>query len=211
MSTPVSHPLVGAYLRDLEMLLHGVEPGERAEVLAGVHEHLEASLPPSASDDDVRRTLTELGSPQSVADEAYAGRPAPAPPAAPAAPVRPRPSPWLAQVACVLNGVMLALVLLLGWLVPHGMEWIGLAAFFTVPWLAVAVLTSMTEVWSSGERTRSILLIPATLLGLALLTWVLTALIGWHDLALRLTTVAVVLSASWVVVGLIRSAKRRPG
>ena len=72
MSTPVTHPLVGAYLRDLEMLLHGIEPGERAEVLAGVDEHLEVSLGPEASDDDVRRALAELGSPQSVADEAYA-------------------------------------------------------------------------------------------------------------------------------------------
>ena len=51
---------------------------QQAEVLAGVHEHLDASLPPGASDGDVRRTLAELGSPHSVADEAYAGAPAPA-------------------------------------------------------------------------------------------------------------------------------------
>ncbi|MFW5469260.1 hypothetical protein ACOCJ4_04355 [Knoellia sp. CPCC 206435] len=53
MTTPVGHPLVDAYLRDLELLLDGVDPGERAEVLAGVHEHLEVSLAsggwPSAS------------------------------------------------------------------------------------------------------------------------------------------------------------------
>lgn len=202
MSTPVSHPLVGAYLRDLELLLHGIEPGERAEVLAGVHEHLDVSLGPDASDDDVRRALAELGSPQAVADEAYAGRPAPA------APVRRRPSPWLAQVACVLNGVMLVLVLALGWMQPHALEWIGLAAFFTIPWIALAVLTSMTEVWSSSERFRSILLIPSTVVALALITSILTALIGWHDLPLRLTTLVVVLSAAWVLVGLVRSSSR---
>ncbi len=74
MTSALSHPLVSAYLRDLDLLLHGVEPGERSEVLAGVHEHLDASLLPGASDEDVRRSLAELGSPQSVADEAYAGR-----------------------------------------------------------------------------------------------------------------------------------------
>lgn len=91
MTTPVAHPLVSAYLRDLELLLHGVEPGERAEVLGGVREHLDASLVPGATDDDVRAVLAELGSSQSVADEAYAGRPAPAL----FAPSRPRPSPLL--------------------------------------------------------------------------------------------------------------------
>lgn len=75
MTSAVTHPLVSAYLRDLERLLGGIDAGERAEVLAGVHEHLDVTLPPGASDDDVRHTLAELGSPQSVADEAYAGRP----------------------------------------------------------------------------------------------------------------------------------------
>ena len=44
MSAHTTHPLVDAYLRDLELLLHGVEPGERAEVLAGVREHLDGRL-----------------------------------------------------------------------------------------------------------------------------------------------------------------------
>ncbi len=126
MTTPLAHPLVSAYLRDLEMLLHGVEPGERAEVLAGVREHLDASLAPGASDDAVRRSLAELGSAHSVADEAYAGRP----PAAPVAPTRVRPSPWTAHVACFINGAGLVFlsfltlisVLSSGSLAPHPAE-----------------------------------------------------------------------------------------
>ena len=54
MSPRTTHPLVDAYLRDLELLLHGVEPGERAEVLAGVREHLDGSLTPGADDRAVR-------------------------------------------------------------------------------------------------------------------------------------------------------------
>jgi hypothetical protein len=174
MTSALSHPLVSAYLRDLELLLHGVEPGERNEVLAGVHEHLDASLAPGASDDDVRRSLAELGSPQSVADETYAGRPAPAP----LAPPRLRPSPWLAHVACFINGAGLVFLTLLttlgvfasGALKPHPSEWIFMAMAFAIPWFSLEVLTSMAEVWGSPDKFRSILLYPVTLVALAVLT-----------------------------------------
>lgn len=208
MSTPVTHPLVGAYLRDLEMLLHGIEPGERAEVLAGVDEHLEVSLGPEASDDDVRRALAELGSPQSVADEAYAGRPAPAAPS-PAVPIRRRPSPWLAHVACLVNALMLAVVAMFGLVQPHVMEWFSLLFLFPIPWISLVVLTSMAEVWSSSEKFRSILLIPATIITLGLTTSLITALVGWHDVPLRLTSLAVLAAAVWALVGLVRSANQR--
>ena len=106
MSSSTTHPLTGAWLRDLELLLHGIDPGERAEVLAGVREHLDGSLPPEATDDDVRRVLADLGSPQAVADEAYAGRPAPTS-AAPAerGPVMSRP--WVPVVVGLLLGLCL--------------------------------------------------------------------------------------------------------
>ncbi len=175
MTPAVTHPLISAWLRDLELLLHGVDPGERAEVLAGVHEHLEASLPPSASDDDVRRTLAELGSPQSVADEAYAGRPA----HAPVAPSRAQASPWTAQVACFLNAAGLALLAVLTLLTglgstsmaPHLSELAFLATAFALPWLLVVALTSMSEVWGSADKLRSILIYPVTLVALGVVTW----------------------------------------
>jgi len=110
MTSAVTHPLVSAYLHDLELLLHGVDPGERAEVLAGVHEHLDASLAPGVSDDEVRRSLAELGSPQSVADEAYAGRPAPAASSPPLE--RTRPSLLSRGWVPVIVGLGLGLALL---------------------------------------------------------------------------------------------------
>lgn len=61
MTPTTTHPLVASWLRDLDLLLYGIEPGERAEVLAGVREHLDASLPPGSGDDDVRAVLAELG------------------------------------------------------------------------------------------------------------------------------------------------------
>lgn len=64
MTSMLTHPLITACLRDPELLLHGVEPGERAEVLAGVHEHLDASLATGASDDEgpIRARGTRLTS-----------------------------------------------------------------------------------------------------------------------------------------------------
>ena len=73
---PVTHPMVGAYLNELDRLLAGIDPGERAEVLSGVREHLVGALAgrTAVTDEDVRGVLAELGPPQAVADEAYAGR-----------------------------------------------------------------------------------------------------------------------------------------
>lgn len=112
MTSTLTHPLVSAYLRDLELLLHGVEPGERAEVLAGVHEHLDVSLDPGASDEDVRRSLAELGSPQSVADEAYAGRTGHAPTAPSPGDVRrpPLSQGWVPLVVGLLLGLALVFI-----------------------------------------------------------------------------------------------------
>ena len=110
MSSHTTHPLVDAWLRDLEQLLQGIEPGERAEVLAGVREHLDGSLPTGATEDDVRRALAELGSPQSVADEAWAGRPAPVAPA----PVSSARVPVMARGWVPITvGVLLGLALVL--------------------------------------------------------------------------------------------------
>lgn len=115
MTSTLTHPLVSAYLRDLELLLHGVDPGERAEVLAGVHEHLDASLVPGASDEDVRRSLAELGSPQSVADEAYAGRTSSAPPSPSLG--HPRPGVmsrgWVPVTVGLVLGLALVLIVLI--------------------------------------------------------------------------------------------------
>lgn len=205
MTPAVTHPLVSAYLRDLELLLHGVEPGERAEVLAGVHEHLDASLSADASDDDVRRSLAELGSPQSVADEAYAGQPA----RVPVAPARVRPSPWLAHVACVINGVGLALISLLallsilttGPMSPHPSEWMFLAMSFAIPWFFLIVLTSMTEVWESPDKFRSILLYPLAVVGLA------AAELTSIPVVSPVLACLVIAAGAWVLVRLIRATR----
>ncbi len=66
-----THPPVVAYLDRLERLLDGASPETRAEVMAGVREHLEARLATDAGPDEVRSVLSELGTPEQITDEAY--------------------------------------------------------------------------------------------------------------------------------------------
>jgi len=74
------HPLVARYLHDLDVLLEGIEPVERAEVVEGVREHIDTSLSHTqGADSDVRAVLAEVGPASAVAEEAWAGRTSPAP------------------------------------------------------------------------------------------------------------------------------------
>jgi len=201
MTTPLAHPLVSAYLRDLELLLHGVEPVERAEVLGGVHEHLEASLEPGASEVDVRAVLAELGSPHSVADEAYAGRP-PHPATSPQ-----RPSIWPPITATAINaGSVLFMVLP----VVFGPAQASAIAFsfvaFLLPWTAVCALTGVTSQWDGREKLTSLLILPGSLAAHTAVVAIALATIGPHIINL-VPTLLITAAALWMLVKLGRSAR----
>ncbi|MFC8501962.1 hypothetical protein ACFUC1_06350 [Pedococcus sp. NPDC057267] len=197
MTAETTHPLADAYLRDLELLLHGIEPGERAEVLAGVREHLEAGAGAGATDAEVRAALAELGPPQAIADEAYAGRPATVLVAAPApaAPRRPALSgTWVPAVVGVLLGLCVVWTLLTSGLRPaytgssvnggpevvdayalHPLEVLVLALLGGF-WLLLpcSVLVLASQLWRRGEKARLVVLTPAIGVVLGVLPWV-----GW--------------------------------
>lgn len=237
MSPQITHPLVDSYLRDLELLLHGVEPGERAEVLAGVHEHLDGSLAPGADDSAVRAALAELGPPQAIADEAYAGRP-PAPPASP-----PRPGamsrPWVPVTVGVLLGLaLLAGILIIGGLAAYtvsessssdgvstvtydpevsfagpgpGGVLIGLLATW-VFWVPATVLTLASPLWTTRQKVTLCLLTP-----LAMVLLIALPTIGWEsshtelgiNVGSGLSLALVVLGGGWLLTRLCRAAARR--
>lgn len=98
------HELLEQYLADLERRLAGAEPGERADIVASVREHVEADLAAldrPATPADVAASLQALGSVDAVAaawspDASLAARPAGSPPQ--------RLSPLL-LAAAVLTGV----------------------------------------------------------------------------------------------------------
>lgn len=202
MNAATSHPLAAAYLRDLEMLLHGLDPGARAEVLSGVREHLTAAVGPDATRDQVRAVLTELGSPQSVADEAYADQPSPTVAAA-------VPSRWQAVVACALNGAGLAFLALfsVSAIGPAGI--LSAASMLLLPWTVVVALSTLSPAWTSRQKLTSISLGPATLLGLAMLVTVLLAVLGPSPLN-AIPALALFGTSAWTLIHLGRQAMRQP-
>lgn len=239
MTSALSHPLVSAYLRDLELLLHGVEPGERAEVLAGVHEHLDTSLTPSASDEDVRRSLAELGSPQSVADEAYAGRSTPA--SASPAPARQRPGPlsrgWVAIIVGL--GLSLALVLVIlvaaistGYSTPTDTESIGMFSSGTVQtdlaalpgtaltvllvtvlaWFPPLFLCTVSPLWNALEKAAAGLTLPlaaSVITALPALGWATTKTEFGITLGAWTSLALAVVGGGYMIVRTTRIAARR--
>ncbi len=182
---PTMHPLAEHYLGELGRLLQGIEPADRAEVIEGVREHLDASLEGKAGTDaDVRAALEELGPPQAVADEAYAGRPQL---------VAPRSVPatsrvWL-PIVVTATAALTQMVLLAVMGTTSGVSTststtststgqstsvtvtdfdgtigAGLASFFAaLPfWLVLLVLVALTSLWTTREKAALVALMPVS-------------------------------------------------
>lgn len=95
------HPLVEAYLADLDRALHGSDPREHAETLASVAEHIDEALGSSPDTAAVRQVLAELGPVEAIAATTT-----------PAVATAPTPGPrWLPALTLVMSGIGLALLL----------------------------------------------------------------------------------------------------
>lgn len=229
MTEHATHPLVEAYLRDLEALLTGLGPGERAEVLSGVREHIEDALVggPQPGAREVQTVLAELGPPEAVADEAYAGLPAASPPAPPQR-RRTLERGWVPAAVAVLSSLaLLAVVSTWGGMVGYagsGADVSYTTAFPAVTfvllllaavlWVPAAALTMMSSLWSPREGRELALLVPAAAMVLTLLPDLGYHLsqreiginIGaWSALALAL------LGGSWLLWHHTRAAMGRAG
>ena len=88
---------------------------------------------------------------------------------------------------------------------PHWIEWFFLGATFAIPWLLLVVLTSFTDAWGSGDKLRSILLYPATLVTLAVATW-LVGLAQVEVLGLMVSLI-VLAGAVWTLIRLVRATR----
>jgi len=128
MTTQHAQPLVRAYLDDLDRRLAGAAPGERADIVDAVREHVDialADLGREPTTADVQQVLADLG----PVDSVVAAWSAPASPSAagtapadgPTAAETPRSTRWAVVVLLVLGGalvgVLLAPVALVLWFV----------------------------------------------------------------------------------------------
>lgn len=82
-TTMSDHPLVQAYLADLDRALAGADPRERAETVDAVREHLDTALPQEPTSDQVQEVLGELGPVEAIAAAATPAGPTAAPGQAP--------------------------------------------------------------------------------------------------------------------------------
>ncbi|MGB7982420.1 MAG: hypothetical protein WCF36_16695 [Candidatus Nanopelagicales bacterium] len=231
-----THPLVASYLEDLDQLLAGIDPGDRAEVMAGVREHLDTALPGNdpVTDDDVRAALAELGPPHAVADEAYAGRPPATPPPAPR--VGPMSRVWVPILVVILQVIALLFVLIIvggfpavttssvtagadGVEVPGSAELTGspllgslAAIMFTLPlWATVALLVGLSPLWAGREKAAVVLLVPGAALLMGVLPLIGYWLVGVNGVYIGTWTAVtlILFGGGWLMTRLTRRAAAR--
>ncbi|MGB7979790.1 MAG: hypothetical protein WCF36_03230 [Candidatus Nanopelagicales bacterium] len=234
--TPTTHPLVAAYLEELDRLLAGIDPGDRAEVMSGVREHLDTALPGSdpVSDDDVRAALDELGPPQAVADEAYAGRPPATPPPAPRG--GPMSRVWVPILVVILQVIALLFVLIImsgnptvtttsvtagvdGVEVPGSVKLTSSPLFgslaaimFTLPlWSTVALLVGLSPLWVGREKAAAVLLVPGAALLMGILPLLGYWLVGVNGVFIGAWTAValIIFGGGWLMTRLTRRAATR--
>jgi len=102
---------ITTYLDDLGRMLAHLDPAERADVLGGVREHVDASLAElghAPSDQEVAAVLASLGAPEDVARVA-SGSPRVLPPDGGAAPRPSLTAAWVAPVVFALAIVLIGL------------------------------------------------------------------------------------------------------
>lgn len=202
---------VATYLDDLARMLADLEPGDRDEVLAGIREHLDATLAEHPEDPAaVDAALLRLGAAEQVAAEAQARLPAPG---------RPVPVPLTAATVghrarariaglCSLSLLGLPVVTALasgiasatagalsdrepvGMFVAHPSEALILLPLLFLPWL-VAVAVAVVGPDLSGRTTAILVLLgPATSFGV-----LITTLLGGPGLVVLGLVVAVLVGA----------------
>ena len=239
MTPHTIHPLIAAYLAELERLLADIDPGERAEVMSGVREHLDSALGNTVlvEDEQVRDALAELGPPQLVADEAYTGRRSTTAVAPARVPVLGRP--WVPVVVAVLTAIALLLTILVvsslgsvgssssssgdgtgATTETHttaeltGSPLLGSfsALMVTLPlWATVAVLVGISPLWVRREKLIAALLIPAAALLMGVLPQVGWWLIGINGVIAGAWTALILVLAGggWSLIRSTRKATAR--
>ncbi|WP_256842265.1 HAAS signaling domain-containing protein [Ornithinimicrobium cryptoxanthini] len=199
------HRLVSTYLDDLTRALADLAPPDRAEVLAGVREHIEAGLAArgGASDADVSAVLAEMGTPEEVAREAYstgqyAERPAPLP-AGPQTQPRLSDRSWVPGLVAILQ--VLGVLLVVTTVVVSAAVITGVQILL---WIVVALLVGTSRLWTAQGILLHILLLPIVIV----LMWV-GVLVGQHMVAAIMVPSAIVIGSVWLIIRLTVAAQRR--
>ena len=143
------------------MLLRGLSPTERANVMEGIRAESAGQLAPlgdDPTDEQVGAALARLGSPRSIADQVYAGRSEAVHPRQAIAPGNSDAlaEGWVPVVVAAMGVAALAVILVLAVTLAPGAtgKWVLFA------WVAIVLLVSLSPLWSRGEKVLLIALVP---------------------------------------------------
>jgi hypothetical protein len=67
------HPLIGDYLRSLDSAARALQRREREELVGEIRDHIDAALPESPTEADIRNVLDQLGRPADIVAAARPG------------------------------------------------------------------------------------------------------------------------------------------
>lgn len=193
MSLP-DHPAIHAYLRELNDQLSELDAADRAEVLAGLREHLHDALGPHPDEGQVQAVLGEVGSPDEVAREAYIQRPVqPQHGAGAGRAVPPADRPWAPVTVGLLGAIGILMMILVGGAalafvaVEHtspapgtdvavsvtytsALPMVAAAFLIVVPlWAPMVLIAALSGLWRRAEKTVLMLTLPAVALVFGLL------------------------------------------
>ncbi len=136
--TPTRHPLIDDYLSRLRAEAGRLDPGDAQELLSDIEAHLSDSVPPDASEAQVREALDRIGQPHELVDAALG----------PDAPMRALPAPTGGsgtREAAAIFTLIAAEVIAIFW-------------FFAVPlWIVGVVCLATATKWTSQLKLRGFL------------------------------------------------------
>lgn len=160
MLTATQHLRIDRYLGELDGALGDLPETERADVVAGVREHIQAALAdrPEVTDAAVDEVLRALGDPLAIAAEATGDDGGSRGPAVAASAPGPRKVPLTSR-----DRTPAMVVVLLGAAPLVLMFFAALGGFFLLPFALVAgwVLLWLSPLWTVGEKVAGTFLLPA--------------------------------------------------
>jgi uncharacterized membrane protein len=171
--TSTMHPLAADYLTRLRTAAAHLPREQRDELVADIEAHLGESIPPGATEAEVRTALDRLGGPDEIVTS-YATDDGV--PTVPAGGTRER----LAQMLLLFGGFLGALV---GWVIGaiidtsqggHASSAVGTSVVICalLAWAAGVVLLWLSPVWSVGSKIAGTLLVPGGLGAAVLLLFI---------------------------------------
>jgi len=201
------HPLAEEYLARLRAAAGRLPPDRRDDLIAEIEAHLAESVPPDATEAQVRTAIDRLGDPEQIvaaeADE-------------PTAPARTTgPLEWVTIGALLIGGIILPIV---GWVAGVVMLWVSRAwtvrdkviGTLVLPLgLAPALVYSFLILTLPARKCFSVSRSPLAAGGPSVTTTCSGGLNGWGTLLVVVVWVALIVLPVWTALYLGRKAGAR--